>query len=165
MWGQLWTASRRSGAFPTPTTVRLPFSGPLYSPPRLHLKFILHSMLLYRHWMEFKWSKPTRRWFSDHLLKWFRSQWMPSPSQHSNEDTSLTSQTVIKANLLWPFLAEWIVATSAMLYHWGHSWSLIPLPSGGFITFFWVKIGLTIIFNTLLVLCLHNLYWFSYALV
>lgn len=32
-------------------------------------------------------------------------------------------------------------------------------------TFFWVSKGLTVIFHTLLVLCLHNLCWLSYDLV
>lgn len=157
MCSRVCTASRRVGASPTPTTVRLPLSGPFYSPSRLRLTFIVYGVLLKRHQMV-KGSKPTRRWFSDHLLEWFRSQRVPSPNQHSNKARASLPQQLPKPNCGPP-------SAGCSALPCGRNCSPIPLPSGGFITFFWVNKGLTIIVNTFLLLCLRNLYCFSYALV
>lgn len=101
-WSRVCTASRRVGALPTPTTVRLPFSGPFYSPPRLRLTVTVHRVLLKRHQMGLKGSKPTRRWFSDGLLKWFRSQRvLPQTSTPTKPEPPFPTAPEAKLQKLW----------------------------------------------------------------
>lgn len=153
--------SRSQGHSPFQPWVSQPFSDSLYSLSRLPSKLVLNWALQYRHQMEFQGSKTHKEIVLSSPNKTTQEPgYLPQASIPQKARAPL-DQKWSKLNCLGPlsWTSYWDTCNASP---WGHNRSLDPLLSGSFITFFWVRKGLTVISNALLVLYFHN---FSYTLV